>query len=129
MDNLAQRAAQHSAALSRAEARIAHAEKLMQEVRDLGRYPKRAQWSKGEGKLASDVLIARGFKQFSPEQEAELEALQQAEGRKNWGEEGEKLMRQVRDLGGYLMDSTNRSLMERQLAERLRRAWKGFVGP
>ena len=49
--------------------------------------------------------------------------------KKNWGEEGEKLMRRVRDLGGYLMESTNRSLMERQLAERLRRAWKGFVGP
>ena len=60
----------------------------MQEVRDLGRYPKRSQWSKGEGKLASDVLIARRFKQFSPEQEAELEALQQAERRKNWDEEG-----------------------------------------
>ena len=33
-------------------------------------------------------------------------------------------MRRVRDLGGYLMESTNRSLMERQLAERLRRALK-----
>ena len=101
------------------------AEKLMQEVRDLGRYPKRAQWSKGEGKLASDVLIARGFKQFSPEQEAELEALQQAERRKNWDEEGEKLMRQVRDLGRYPMESTNRSLTERLLAERLSRALNG----
>ena len=48
--------------------------------------------------------------------------------KKNWGEEGEKLMRRVRDLGGYLMESTNRSLMERQLAERLRRALKDGNG-
>ena len=104
----------------RAAARIAKAEEVMQEVRDLGRYPKRSQWSKGEGKLASDVLIARGFKQFSPEQEAELEALQLAERRKNRGETGAKLMRQVRDLGRYPKESTNRSLAERRLAGKLR---------
>ena len=49
--------------------------------------------------------------------------------RRGAGMESEEEMRRVRDLGGYLMESTNRSLMERQLAERLRRAWKGFVGP
>ena len=65
----------------------------MQEVRDLGRYPMRPPGGKGGGKratdvcleqqrewkLALDVFIARRAKQFSPEQEAELEALQQAE--------------------------------------------------
>ena len=45
--------------------------------------------------------------------------------KKNWGEEGEKLMRQVRDLGRYPMESTNRSLTERLLAERLSRALNG----
>ena len=63
----------------RAEIRKAELDMLVQKVRELGRYPKRSQWSKGEGKLASDVLIARRFKQFSPEQEAELETFMQAE--------------------------------------------------
>ena len=49
--------------------------------------------------------------------------------RKDWGEEGEKLMQEVWDLGRYPVESINRPKSERQLAERLRRAWKGFVGP
>ena len=44
--------------------------------------------------------------------------------RKDWGEEGEKLMRQVRDLGRYPKESPNRSLAERRLASRLRNARK-----
>ena len=80
------------------------------------------------------VVSARGSKRLDQPGVRRIATGSRGEARawkakKNWGEEGEKLMRRVRDLGGYLMESTNRSLMERQLAERLRRAWKGFVGP
>ena len=80
LDNLAQRVAQHRVALRRAEARIAYAGKLMQEVRDLGHYPKKSQIrSLAEQLLAGKLRWARKAKKFSPEQEAELKALQQAE--------------------------------------------------
>ena len=80
MDNLAQRVAQHRVALRRAEARIAYAGKLMEEVRDLGHYPKKSQIrSLAEQLLAEKLRWARKAKKFSPEQEAELKALQQAE--------------------------------------------------
>ena len=80
------------------------------------------------------VVSARGSKRLDQPGVRRIATGSRGEARawkakKNWGEEGEKLMRRVRDLGGYLMESTNRSLMERQLAERLRRAWKGFVEP
>ena len=39
--------------------------------------------------------------------------------RKDSGEEGEKLMQEVWDLGHYPMESTNRCLRERLLADRL----------
>ena len=42
--------------------------------------------------------------------------------RKDWGEEGEKLVQQVWDLGRYAKESPNRGRTELQLAERLRRA-------
>ena len=80
LDNLAKRVAQHRVALRRAEARIAYAGKLMQEVRDLGHYPKKSQIrSLAEQLLAEKLRWARKAKKFSPEQEAELKALQQAE--------------------------------------------------
>ena len=44
--------------------------------------------------------------------------------KKNWGEEGEKLMQEVWELGRYPVESSNRTKSERQLAERLRRALK-----
>ena len=49
-------------------------------MRDLGRYPKEyAGRSLAERQLAEKIRKARKAKQFSPEQEAELQALQQAE--------------------------------------------------
>eukprot|EP00959_Pyramimonas_sp_CCMP1952_P413021 8654811-Pyramimonas_sp.AAC.1 len=51
----------------------------MQQVRDLGRYPKEnARRSLAERQLAEKVQEARKAKQFSPEQEAELQAFQQS---------------------------------------------------
>ena len=55
-------------------------EEILQQVRDLGRYPKEyAGRSLAEGQLARKIRHARQAKQFSLEQEAELQALQQAE--------------------------------------------------
>ena len=66
--------------------------------------------------------------QFSPEQEAELKALRQAEpgtpsSRRSEDKTG-KLMQQVRDLGRSPKETAGRCLAERQLAEKLRRARK-----
>ena len=53
---------------------------MMQEVRSLRRYPKEgARRSVAEQQLAEKLRHARKAKKFSPEQEAELKALQQAE--------------------------------------------------
>ena len=51
----------------------------MQQVRDLGHYPKESRRGKEERQLAEQIRRAKKEKQLSPEQEAELEALQQAE--------------------------------------------------
>ena len=63
-----------------AEARIARADDLMQQVRDFGRYPKASKHvvSK-ERRLAENLRKARKEKLLSPEQESELQVLQQAE--------------------------------------------------
>ena len=86
--------ARHQAEIDdRTESRKAEIDMLVQKVRELGRYPKRPPRGKidekhaidvcpaqeREWKLASEVWTARRAKQFFPEQEAELEALQQAE--------------------------------------------------
>jgi len=56
------------------------AQELLQLVRDLGRYPMgKAAGSIAERQLAEKVRRAGKAKQFSPEQEAELEALAQVE--------------------------------------------------
>ena len=53
-------------------------EELVQKVRDLGRYPKGgARRSLAERQLAERIRRARKEKKVSPEQEAELQALQQ----------------------------------------------------
>ena len=53
---------------------------MMQEVWSLRRYPKEgARRSVAEQQLAEKLRHARKAKKFSPEQEAELKALQQAE--------------------------------------------------
>ena len=83
----------------------------MQEVRDLGRYPKRPSGGKVEWKLALDVFTARRAKQFSPEQEAELEALQQAERQAIEAARiaaAEELMQEVRILGRYPKEGLTR---------------------
>ena len=63
-----------------AEARIARADELMQQVRDFGRYPKASKHvASRERRLAQNLREARKEKQLSPEQESELQVLQQAE--------------------------------------------------
>ena len=89
--------AKHQAHIDdRAEIRKAELDMLVQKVRELGRYPKRPPRGKIdekhaidgspaqqlEWKLACDVFTARRSKLFSPEQEAELEALQEVERRR-----------------------------------------------
>ena len=52
----------------------------MQQVRDLGRYPKEStNRSLAERRLAENLRRARKAKKFTPEQEAELKVLQQPE--------------------------------------------------
>ena len=89
--------ARHQAEIDdRTESRKAELDMLVQKVRELGRYPKRPPRGKidekhaidgspaeqREWKLACDVFTARRSKLFSPEQEAELEALQEVERRR-----------------------------------------------
>ena len=63
-----------------AEARIARADELMQQVRDFGRYPKASKHvASRERRLAQNLREARKEKLLSPEQESELQVLQQAE--------------------------------------------------
>ena len=52
-------------------------EELVQQVRDLGYYPKASKRCLAERRLAARIRKARKGKQLSPEQEAELQALQQ----------------------------------------------------
>ena len=54
-------------------------EELLQQVRDLGRYPKESRRDAAERHLAEKLRRARKAMQLSPEQEAELKALEQAE--------------------------------------------------
>ena len=54
-------------------------EELMQQVRDLGRYPKRSKRDVVEMELAEKLRKARTAKQFFPEQEAELQARKRQE--------------------------------------------------
>ena len=51
----------------------------MQQVREVGRLPKESRRGSAEQQLAEQIRRARKAKQFTPEQKAELEALQQAE--------------------------------------------------
>ena len=98
-------------------------EVLLQQVRDLGRYPKEnAGRSLAERQLAEKIRRARKANQISPEQEAELKALQQAEQQAE--QKTEVLLQQVRDLGRYPKENARRSLAERQLAEKIRKARK-----
>ena len=52
---------------------------MLQQVRDLGRYPKESRRGSAEQQLAEKPRRARKAKRFSAEQEAELQALQEAE--------------------------------------------------
>ena len=53
------------------------AEELMQQVRDIGHYPKESRRCSAEQQLAERIRRAWKAKKLSPEQEAELQALQQ----------------------------------------------------
>ena len=98
-------------------------EELMQQVRDFGRYPKEnAGRSRAERQLAERVRKAQKAKQFSPEEEVELQALQQADTKTE--AKTEELMQQVRDLGRFPKETAGRSQAERQLAAKVRRARK-----
>ena len=107
---------------------------LLQQVRDLGRYPKdqKTERSLAERQLAEKIRRARKAKQFSPEQEAELKALQQAErqaDQKTEEAQQKDYLQQVRDLGHFPKENAGRSLAERQLAEEIRRARKARQFP
>ena len=96
----------------------------------------RRRWEKErKGHELEDITRdARKTQQFSPEQdelspelEAELEAMQQQAEQKGdlqRRQKTEELVRQVRDLGRWPKESAARSLAERQLAEKFRRARK-----
>ena len=85
--------------------------KVVQQVRDLGHYPKAsAGRSLAERQLAWKLRTVVITKEFSPELEAELQAL--------------RLVQQVRDPGRFPKGDGRCSLAERQLAEKLRRALK-----
>ena len=82
MDYVAQASAasQHASSSGVVETPTAiKTEELLQQVRDLGLYPKESRRGSAEQQRAEKLRRARKAKQFSPEQEAELQALQQAE--------------------------------------------------
>ena len=59
---------------------LQHCEQILQQLRDFGRWPtESAGRGLAERQLAERIRRARKAKQFSPEQEAEFQALQQAE--------------------------------------------------
>ena len=111
----------------RAAVRIAKAEEMMQEVRGFGRYPMESRQDVRERQLADKLRKARKAKRFSPAQEAELQALQQA-ARDAIAEariaRADELMQQVRDFGRYPKASKHVASRERRLAQNLRKARK-----
>ena len=109
-------------------ARIADAEEMMQKVRSLGRYPKEGLTrSPAEQQLAEKLRRTRTAKQFSPEQEAELETFKQAESHAREAAriaDAEKMMQEVWSLRRYPKEGSRCSVAEQQLAEKLRHARK-----
>ena len=131
--------------LLEAEARIAKAGELMQQVRDFGRCPKEnercslAERQAARRRLARKLRRARKAKLLSPEQEAELQSLHQAWGVADLGKawearkfqqraavriaKAEEMMQEVRGFGRYPMES-RQDVGERQRADKLRKARK-----
>ena len=122
--------------LLEAEARIAKAEELMQQVRGFGRCRKEnercslAERQAARRRLVGKLRWARKTKLLSPEQEAELQVPQQAwEVRKLQQRaavriaKAEEMMQEVRGFGRYPMES-RQDVRERQLADKLRKARK-----
>ena len=92
-------------------------EQLIDEISQLGHVPRAATTaSTTEQKLYGRLYRARTACSLTIEQEAALDRLAQASGR--------KVVQQVRDLGHYPKASAGRSLAERQLAWKLRTALK-----
>ncbi len=99
--------------------RFRKTEMLVQQVQVLGYYPKEsAECTPAERSLARRIRDARKAKRFSPEQEVELQVMQQAE--KNT----ENLLQQLRDHGSYPKESAGRTFAERRLARKIREARK-----
>ena len=122
--------------LLEAEARIAKAEELMQQVRGFGRCRKEnercslAERQAARRRLMGKLRWARKTKLLSPEQEAELQVPQQAwEVRKLQQRaavriaKAEEMMQEVRGFGRYPMES-RQDVGERQRADKLRKARK-----
>ncbi len=97
---------------------------LLEQVRDLGHYPKESTGRHlSEQQLAQKMRKARKAKQFTPEQEAELVALQtQRGGTSSTQETAELIMQEVRNFGHYPKDDVGRGAAEQQLARKVRRA-------
>ena len=93
-------------------------EELMQQVRDLGRYPKHSKRDVVEMELAEKLRKARKAKQFSPEQEAEL----QARKRQERARVVQPLVDAIIELGYLPTRSKNSSVQEKRLAARLSKA-------
>ena len=100
-------------------------------MRAFGSYPQETKTgSPEERKLADRLRHARKAKQFSPEQETELQTLQHRP-KKELGQKKDLLdqkmeafLQEVRDFGRWPKEYAGRSLAERQLAEKVRRARK-----
>ena len=90
-------------------------EELMQQVRDLGRYPKHSKRDVVEMELAEKLRRARKAKQFSPEQEAELQARKLQERARVV----QSLVDAIIELGYLPTKSKNSSVQEKRLAARL----------
>ena len=112
--------------------------KVVQQVRDLGHYPRaKAGRSLAERQLAEKLCRALEARQFSPEQEAELQALRHASPKQeeelmqqvaarraeDSARRAEEVIQQLRELGHYPKDS-KRCPAERRLAQWIRRARK-----
>ncbi len=103
-------------------------DELLQQVREFGSWPKEsAQRPLAERQLAWHIRKTRKAKHFSPEQEAELQTLQQADTKSDGRMQQtkiEEVMQQVRDLGRFPKESAGRSVAERQLGWLVRKGLK-----
>ena len=131
LDSLAQASGASQPDVARAGAGQTAQQKLVDEIIKLGHMPIRAKTASAEEKkLAQRLWHARRVGSLTKEQEAALDKLPQA--RKTKGVEKAKkkaakmetVVQQARDLGCYPKENAGRSLAERQLAGKLRKAFQ-----